>query len=168
MRDKIEKLINKGRIMLFIEGTIDFPTEVHSEELVNIVKNPYYNYPREDLHSFDLRQDVEIKPALLEYCKYRSTPQLYVRQRLVGTLDVVREMHQQGRLKNLLEYREVKKTESIAERFKNRLKQSKKMILQSEPGSPSRVPGNEATTTQNQSIHQRASQAQAATPKAYN
>mmetsp|Transcript_10858 Transcript_10858/g.14633 ORF Transcript_10858/g.14633 Transcript_10858/m.14633 type:complete len:97 (-) Transcript_10858:1287-1577(-) len=40
MRDKIEKLINKGRIMLFIEGTIDFPTEVHSEELVNIVKNP--------------------------------------------------------------------------------------------------------------------------------
>ena len=40
MREKIEKLINKGRIMLFIEGTIDFPTEVKSEALVNIVKDP--------------------------------------------------------------------------------------------------------------------------------
>ena len=74
MRDKIEKLISKGRIMLFIDGSLDFPTEIRSEELVSIVKDPQYNYPMEDLHSFDLRQDAEIKPALLEYCKYKSTP----------------------------------------------------------------------------------------------
>ena len=55
MREKIEKLINKGRIMLFIEGSIDFPTEVRSEQLVNIVKDPIYNYAKEELHSFDLR-----------------------------------------------------------------------------------------------------------------
>ena len=40
--------------MLFIEGTLDFPTEVQSEEIVNIVKHPQYNYAKEDLHSFDL------------------------------------------------------------------------------------------------------------------
>lgn len=60
--------------MLFIEGTLDFPTEVRSEQLVNIVKNPQYNYLKDDLHSFDLRQDAEIKPALLDYCCYLSTP----------------------------------------------------------------------------------------------
>ena len=54
MRDKIQKLIQKGRIMLFIEGTLDFPTEVQSEEIVNIVRDPSYQYAKTDLHSFDL------------------------------------------------------------------------------------------------------------------
>ena len=76
MREKIEKLIKKGRIMLFIEGTLDFPTEMQSEEIVGIVKDPRYTYPKEDLHSFDLRQDAEIKPALLEYCNSRRLPAL--------------------------------------------------------------------------------------------
>ena len=40
MREKIQKLIQKGRIMLFIEGTLDFPTEVNSEEIVSIVRDP--------------------------------------------------------------------------------------------------------------------------------
>ena len=46
MREKIEKLINTGRIMLFIEGTIDFPTDVRSEKLVNIVKDSMYQYDK--------------------------------------------------------------------------------------------------------------------------
>ncbi len=54
MREKIEKLVKKGRIMLFIEGSIDFPVDVQSEQMVSIVKDPRYVYPREDLHSFDL------------------------------------------------------------------------------------------------------------------
>ena len=54
MREKIQKLIQKGRIMLFIEGTLDFPTEVNSEEIVSIVRDPQYQYERSDLHSFDL------------------------------------------------------------------------------------------------------------------
>ena len=68
MRQKIEELIKKRRIMLFIEGTVDFPTEMASEALVKIIKDPCYQFPREDLDSFDLNQDVEIRPALLEYC----------------------------------------------------------------------------------------------------
>ena len=94
MREKIQKLIQKGRIMLFIEGTIDFPTEIQSEEIVRLVRDENYKYDKEDLHSFDLNQDSEIKPALLDYCRFRVTPQLYVNERLVGGLEVVRELHQ--------------------------------------------------------------------------
>ena len=54
MKEKIKKLIQKGRIMLFIEGNINFPTEVQSEQMVDIVKHPSYNYAKADLHSFDL------------------------------------------------------------------------------------------------------------------
>lgn len=57
MRQKIVELISKRRIMLFIEGTIDFPTEINSEKLVDIIRDPQYNYEREALDSFDLNQD---------------------------------------------------------------------------------------------------------------
>ena len=40
--------------MLFIEGTIDFPTEIQSEEIVSLVRDDDFKYDREDLHSFDL------------------------------------------------------------------------------------------------------------------
>ena len=80
--------------MLFIDGTVDFPTTNISKDLIDIVRNPMYNYPKEDLHHFDLKQDSEIRPALLEYSKYRITPQLDVRGKLVGGLDIVNELHE--------------------------------------------------------------------------
>lgn len=40
MREKIKKLVQKGKIMLFIQGTLDFPTEMQSEEIVRIVRDP--------------------------------------------------------------------------------------------------------------------------------
>lgn len=129
MRQKIVELISKQRIMLFIEGTIDFPTEINSEKLVNIVRDPRYNYARENLDSFDLNQDREIRPALLDYCQYRVTPQLYIGQRLVGGLEIVRELHQQGKLKDLLEYVPPKRLESLGDKYRSKFKSSKHTIL---------------------------------------
>ena len=79
--------------MAFIYGTIDFPTSTGSRELIDILKNPMYSYPIKDLQYFDLNQDSEIKPALLNYSKYRVTPQLYIDGKLVGCLDIISELH---------------------------------------------------------------------------
>ena len=89
--------------MLFIDGTVKFPTTNISKDLVAIVTNPKYNYPEKDLHYFDLKQDSEIRPALLEYSKYKITPQLYVKGKLVGGLDIVNELHEQNKLHEALE-----------------------------------------------------------------
>jgi glutaredoxin-related protein len=40
MKQKIEELISKRRIMLFIEGTVEFPTDIQSEAIVKIVRDP--------------------------------------------------------------------------------------------------------------------------------
>ncbi len=45
--------------------------------------------------------------------------------RLVGGLEVVRELHEQGGLKRLLEFRPVKKMTSIGDKFRDRFKSSK-------------------------------------------
>ena len=79
--------------MAFIYGTIDFPTSTGSRELIDILKNPMYSYPINDLQYFDLNQDSEIKPALLNYSKYRVTPQLYIDGKLAGCLDIISELH---------------------------------------------------------------------------
>ena len=41
--------------MLFMEGSLRFPVDFDSEEIVDIIKDPQYKYKPEDLHSFDLR-----------------------------------------------------------------------------------------------------------------
>lgn len=67
---------------------------------------------------------------MLDYCRYRVTPQLYVMERLVGGLEVVRELHEQGKLKRLLEYVPPKEHDSIGARFRNRFKSSKTMKVE--------------------------------------
>lgn len=86
-----------------MDGTIDFPTTGVSKAFIDIIRHPKYQYPLKDLHHFDLKADTEIRPALLKYSKYRTTPQLYVRGKLVGGLDIVNELHEQNKLAKLLE-----------------------------------------------------------------
>ena len=89
MKEKIQQLVKKGRIMVFLDGTIDFPTTIESKAMLDIIKHPKYTYSKKDLNYFDLKQDDEIRPALLDHSKYRVTPQLYVDGKLVGGVDIV-------------------------------------------------------------------------------
>jgi len=38
--EKIAKLIQKARIMIFLEGTLDYPTDFDSEEVTLILREP--------------------------------------------------------------------------------------------------------------------------------
>ena len=68
------------------------------------------------------------------------TPQLYVRERLVGGLEVVRELHEQGKLKELLEYVPPKMIESIGDRFKSRFNKAKVKSDAGDGASPGNSP----------------------------
>ena len=108
--------------MAFIYGTIDFPTSTQSRELIDILKDPMYIYPPNDLQYFDLNQDTEIKPALLSYSKYRVTPQLFIDGKLVGCIDIISELHNQKKLGALLERVEEKKSPSSPNKFGDKLR----------------------------------------------
>ena len=47
MRNKIIQLINKGRLMLFLEGSVEFPTDRNSEKIVQIITDERYKYDRQ-------------------------------------------------------------------------------------------------------------------------
>jgi len=55
MRKKIQQLINKGKVMAFIRGSIEFPGCTESKSLIKILKNDEYVYEdKDDLSYFDL------------------------------------------------------------------------------------------------------------------
>ena len=58
-------------------------------------------------------------------------------ERLVGGLEVVRELHEQDELKVLLEYKPPKRHDSIGDRFKAKFMNSKTQVIEKpETNSP--------------------------------
>ena len=52
--------------------------------------------------AFDILTDEEVRQGLKEYSDWPTYPQLYVDGELVGGLDIVQEMVDDGELENLL------------------------------------------------------------------
>jgi glutaredoxin-related protein len=57
---------------------------------------------RENYDSFDILGDEEVRQGLKEYSKWPTYPQLYVQGELVGGLDIVKELKDEGELLNTL------------------------------------------------------------------
>jgi len=105
MKDKILQLVGKTRIMCFIRGSIEFPRSIDSKTMISLVQGPIYGklYPKDELSYFDMDSDKEIAPALIEYSHFSTVPMIFVNARLVGSLDIILEMHARGTLAPILQ-----------------------------------------------------------------
>jgi monothiol glutaredoxin len=93
LRSRIEGLIGKHKVMLFMKGTKHFPACGFSSTVVEILKKE-----RVDFDTFNILSDPEIRQGLKEYSSWPTYPQLYVDGKFVGGCDIVIEMHQSGEL----------------------------------------------------------------------
>lgn len=50
---------------------------------------------------FDIYSDSEVREALKVYSKWPTYPQLYVKGKLVGGIDIVQEMDEEGELEDM-------------------------------------------------------------------
>ena len=90
--------------MCFIRGSIEFPRSIDSKTMISLVQNEVYGkmYPKEELSYFDMDSDKEIAPALIQYSHFSTVPMIFVNARLVGSLDIILEMHARGTLEPIL------------------------------------------------------------------
>lgn len=68
-----------------------------SRKIVDILENEGCSYG-----SFDILTDEEVRQGLKTYSDWPTYPQLYVGGELLGGLDIVQEMHEDGSLKEAL------------------------------------------------------------------
>jgi len=98
VKAKIESILNKDPVVLFMKGTPQFPQCGFSARAVAILKELNVNFG-----AVDVLSDDEIRQGIKEYGNWPTIPQLYVNKELVGGSDIMMEMFESGELQELLQ-----------------------------------------------------------------
>jgi len=91
LEERLEKLINQEPVMLFMKGSPQSPSCGFSAQIVSILNNAGVKFG-----SFDILTDDNVRQGLKVYSEWPTYPQLYANGKLVGGLDIVRELHEEG------------------------------------------------------------------------
>jgi len=129
LEERLKELINMADAVLFMKGDKNVQKCGFSRQMVGILSN----YPECEYDTFDILQDNEVRQGLKEFSNWPTYPQLYVNGELIGGLDIIREMHNEKELEEILP----KANARIDKKIKKVLKQSKVVLLmKGHPGEP--------------------------------
>src|SRR5918997_1697363 len=103
-RKRIDELVGKNDLVLFMKGTALFPQCGFSSRAVAILDHLGVPY-----ETIDVLQDPEIRQGIKDYSDWPTVPQLYVKGEFVGGSDIMMEMYQAGELQQLLDEKQVAK-----------------------------------------------------------
>ena len=98
LETRLKALIEKDTMMLFMKGVPDAPQCGFSRTIVGILQDEGIAFS-----SFNILEDEEVRQGLKTYSDWPTYPQLYHKGELLGGLDIVKEMLQEGPLKDQLE-----------------------------------------------------------------
>ena len=96
--EKIGKLIESNKIMVFMKGNKLMPQCGFSNQVVqilNILGVPY--------ETVDVLEDGDIRQGVKEYSNWPTIPQVYINGEFVGGSDVMTELYQKGELQQMVE-----------------------------------------------------------------
>lgn len=96
-KNRIEQILGKDRIVLFMKGSPSFPQCGFSARAVAILRELGAQFS-----SVDVLEDEEIRQGIKEYGNWPTIPQLYVDKQLIGGSDIMMEMFQSGELKDII------------------------------------------------------------------
>jgi len=95
---KIEEIIKKNKVVLFMKGTPEMPQCGFSMTVINILKELKVNF-----FSVNVLSDETVRQGIKEYSNWPTIPQLYVNKNFIGGCDIVKEMFQSGDLKKIIQ-----------------------------------------------------------------
>ncbi len=98
LQKRLDDLINQNQVMLFIKGTPEAPECGFSAKAMEILINSdiYFEY-------FNIYSDEEVRQGLKEYKNWSTYPQLYINSELIGWIDIMTEMYEDGEFKGIKE-----------------------------------------------------------------
>jgi len=93
---RLEALINRAPIMLFMKGQGDAPKCKFSRQMVGVLNEHGIAYD-----TFDILSDEEVRQGLKTYSNWQTYPQLYHNGKLLGGVDILAEMAEDDELEEL-------------------------------------------------------------------
>ena len=97
-KNTIQEHIDNNDVCLFMKGTPDAPQCGFSMAVTNMLKLLELNF-----HSVNVLEDQKIREGIKVYSDWPTIPQLYIKKEFVGGCDIVKEMYENGELKQTLE-----------------------------------------------------------------
>jgi len=98
IKKEIKKLIDTNDVCLFMKGVPDAPQCGFSMTVSNILKHLNVNFK-----GVNVLDDQNLRQGIKEFSDWPTIPQLYIKGEFIGGCDIVKEMFENGELKNLLE-----------------------------------------------------------------
>jgi len=94
---RLKSLVNKSPVMVFMKGNPDAPRCGFSRTLVGILNETKISY-----ETFDILEDEDVRQGLKAYSNWPTFPQIYVKGNLIGGLDIIKELKEDGELSETL------------------------------------------------------------------
>jgi len=95
--DRIQREIDNADVVLFMKGVPAQPQCGFSATVVQILS--YLGVP---FKGVNVLVDPELRQGIKEFSSWPTIPQLYVKGEFVGGCDIVKEMFEEGELKDYL------------------------------------------------------------------
>tara|TARA_B100001123_G_C15081115_1_gene935683 strand:- start:302 stop:634 length:333 start_codon:yes stop_codon:yes gene_type:complete len=101
-KKKIDDLIKKNEVCLFMKGTPEVPQCGFSMAVSNVLKHLKVNFV-----GINVLDDNEIREGVKAYSDWPTIPQLYVKGEFVGGCDIIKEMFEKGELQKKFKEKEI-------------------------------------------------------------
>jgi Grx4 family monothiol glutaredoxin len=93
LEDRLRLLTSRAPVMLFMKGSPDAPRCGFSRTICDLLQSHKVSFD-----SFDILGDDEVRQGLKTYSNWPTFPQLYGGGKLIGGLDIVKELVEEGEL----------------------------------------------------------------------
>ena len=97
IKNLIDNEISSNEVCLFMKGTPDAPQCGFSMAVSNILK-----ILNVEFKGINVLENQNIREGIKKFSDWPTIPQLYINKEFVGGCDIVKEMYENGELKNLL------------------------------------------------------------------
>ncbi len=94
--EQISGAIKSDDVVLFMKGTPVFPQCGFSSTVVQIL-----SYLGVKFSSVNVLDDMDVREGIKQFSNWPTIPQLYVKGEFVGGCDIIREMFEEGELRDV-------------------------------------------------------------------
>ncbi|HEY9762502.1 MAG TPA: Grx4 family monothiol glutaredoxin [Trichocoleus sp.] len=97
-QERIQKLVQENKIMVFMKGNKLMPQCGFSNNVVQIL-----NVLGVPFETCDVLADYEIRQGIKEFSNWPTIPQVYINGEFIGGSDILIELYQNGQLREMVE-----------------------------------------------------------------